>query len=535
MPWSGARGGGRPPRAVTRAAVAGAAAGVIVFVLTIRLNPEVHPTVLDLLGGAVLWASWGMVWAGLPVLGLGALLWRLRRRRWSHPALLGLVYFLAAALYSVNADLHFEFLPSSVTHLIRLDAVLWLTASAVAAGAAAWLRPRAGARLPRVAVVAVLLVLPLVRVATAPTPPRFPDVVEARSLGQPARPLLVIGMEGLDAGTLLAHAGEERLPAFARLDADGAWGALDAYRPYLRRSLWTSLATGAYPRKHGVESRWGWRFPMLFAEPFRLLPSPQQAFQWTLPWGLASKGDPPPTSLPPLWDRLAASGVEARVLDWPGIWRAGSVADEPMTPARLPLPEEFRVSLEAVLEPFPEHRDEILDAVRNDRARYSAALAALDGGGGNVWVYLESLTQVRRRLEPHRASDTRERQVVDVVLELLDAEMGALFSAADPHALVVVASPYGLDPPDSLERLLRLLGAARQWRATPRGCPDGAVVFLGDGVVPGRRFERALVIDVAPTMCYLLGLPVAQFMEGRVIVDVVDPVFLTDHPLRLVD
>jgi hypothetical protein len=36
-------------------------------------------------------------------------------------------------------------------------------------------------------------------------------------------------------------------------------------------------------------------------------------------------------------------------------------------------------------------------------------------------------------------------------------------------------------------------------------------------------------------VCYLLGLPVAQYMEGGVIVDAVEPEFLAENPLRVVD
>jgi len=37
------------------------------------------------------------------------------------------------------------------------------------------------------------------------------------------------------------------------------------------------------------------------------------------------------------------------------------------------------------------------------------------------------------------------------------------------------------------------------------------------------------------TLCYLLGLPVAQYMEGSVVVGMVTPSFLEEHPLRVVD
>jgi hypothetical protein len=83
--------------------------------------------------------------------------------------------------------------------------------------------------------------------------------------------------------------------------------------------------------------------------------------------------------------------------------------------------------------------------------------------------------------------------------------------------------------------VLRLLGVGGDWRATAKPCPDGALVLNGPGVVAGGRFSVAFLPDVAPTVCYLLGLSVAQYMEGRVILDAVDPSYLASTPLRVVD
>jgi hypothetical protein len=60
-------------------------------------------------------------------------------------------------------------------------------------------------------------------------------------------------------------------------------------------------------------------------------------------------------------------------------------------------------------------------------------------------------------------------------------------------------------------------------------------MLLGDEIPPGRRAAAATLPDVAPTLCYLLGLPVAQYMEGGVLVDAIDPTYLSQHPLRVVD
>jgi hypothetical protein len=41
--------------------------------------------------------------------------------------------------------------------------------------------------------------------------------------------------------------------------------------------------------------------------------------------------------------------------------------------------------------------------------------------------------------------------------------------------------------------------------------------------------------DLAPTLCYLLDLPIAQYMEGRVILEAVEPAWLETHPLHVVE
>jgi hypothetical protein len=122
-----------------------------------------------------------------------------------------------------------------------------------------------------------------------------------------------------------------------------------------------------------------------------------------------------------------------------------------------------------------------------------------------------------------------------LVFELLDEQIGALLGATRRDALVAVVSPYGLAPPNSVERLRRLLGGGDSWRTSAETGPNGLLILLGDHVPKGGRLPPANLPDVAPTVCYLLGLPVAQYMEGGVIVDAVEPEFLAENPLRVVD
>ena len=270
--------------------------------------------------------------------------------------------------------------------------------------------------------------------------------------------------------------------------------------------------------------------------PLRLLPSTPLGSQWMLPWPLTRRVDPPPSSLPPLWERLRASGVPVTAVGWPGVWPEGFVIEGESGGDGKQLDQggdDLLASIEIALQPFPLRSEAVWEAVRSDLARLETARASTATAGGALWVELRAVAVTRRHLEPLEPQDTGERAVLELVLELFDRQLGELL--ADEGSLAVIVSPVGLSRPDSLEQLRRLLGAGGSWRASAHSCPDGLLVLRGPGVVAGRRMTPSRLVDVAPTLCYLLGLPVAQYMEGRVVLDAVDPGFLAAHPLRVVE
>jgi hypothetical protein len=162
-----------------------------------------------------------------------------------------------------------------------------------------------------------------------------------------------------------------------------------------------------------------------------------------------------------------------------------------------------------------------------------AAVTALTGGSSNVWVHLESLAEARRVLEPLKPRHTGEREVVELVVELLDSQLQSILAAAPPDALIVLVSPYGLSPPSSYERLRRLIGIGDTWHTSGDRCWDGLMMIMGRGVVRGQRLNDVRLPDLVPTVCYLLGLPLVQYMEGTVVIAAVEPEYLSTHPLMV--
>lgn len=61
---------------------------------------------------------------------------------------------------------------------------------------------------------------------------------------------------------------------------------------------------------------------------------------------------------------------------------------------------------------------------------------------------------------------------------------------------------------------------------------DGVFVAWKKGIKRGEIAQGAQIIDVAPTVLYLMGVPVPEDMDGRVLTEIFDEAYLADHPLR---
>jgi predicted AlkP superfamily phosphohydrolase/phosphomutase len=59
---------------------------------------------------------------------------------------------------------------------------------------------------------------------------------------------------------------------------------------------------------------------------------------------------------------------------------------------------------------------------------------------------------------------------------------------------------------------------------------EGVFMIAGGPARSGHVFSGAQIIDVAPTVLYLMGLPIPGDMDGRPLLEALDPAFVADHP-----
>ena len=370
---------------------------------------------------------------------------------------------------------------------------------------------------------------------------------------------LLIGLDGADWNIIdpLIEAG--RLPNLARLARSGVRGRLHSITPMLSPVIWTSIATGVLPSRHGIidflastgrdgervpvtsslrktKAIWnmlsengvsvgvaGWwaSFPAEKVNGF--IVSDRVAYQLfgaTAAHDQAREGKVYPADL---------GGLVASLTIAPETIGAGEVARYvriPADPASLP-PEQNRLidDLKTLLAAGDTYTTISLAL----RERYHPDFQA---------VYLEGTDTVAHlfmRYAPpllpgvDREDQQRFGRAVDEDYRHADELVGRLVEAAGPETAVIVCSDHGFRTGENrpLTDSRIGFGQAADWHRK-----YGIVILIGAPFRKHHELQEASVLDITPTLLALLGLPVAEDMDGRPLLDAFDPGFLEAHPIR---
>lgn len=119
---------------------------------------------------------------------------------------------------------------------------------------------------------------------------------------------VILGMDGLDPGTMASLMGRGLLPNFSLLAGRGAFVPLQTANPPQSPVAWTSMATGNNPGRHGV-------FDFLSRDPKSYLP--RLAITRSSSSRLGAPSFEKVFAGRPFWDILAEAGIPVTVLRWP--------------------------------------------------------------------------------------------------------------------------------------------------------------------------------------------------------------------------
>ena len=115
----------------------------------------------------------------------------------------------------------------------------------------------------------------------------------------------------------------------------------------------------------------------------------------------------------------------------------------------------------------------------------------------------------------------------------VDTEVGAAIDLLGPDDLFLVVSGFGMEPVSAIKRILARLVGDPDATGTHENAPDGFLLAYGTQVEPGRH-PRGSVVDVAPTVLYYLGVPVARDVDGVARTDIFTTTFTETRPITFV-
>ena len=385
--------------------------------------------------------------------------------------------------------------------------------------------------------------------------------------------LLLIGIDGADWDAIDPMIARGELPHLAALRREGAWGRLRSNVPTLSPLLWTTVATGKSPDRHGindflvVDPKSGRRVPINAT--FRKVRAfwniltdaglPVDVIAWWASWpaepvrghvisdrvaystfDISAAGDAGRAVFPPDYaatvERLRVRETDityeqvSRFLHLSRAeFSAAMAAGRGASPGKAELAEatESVQVFARVLAATESYRRIALDLLRNG-----------DAGRRLLAVYFQGIDEVNHRFAhcaPPRAqlcSEADYRRFKDAVAAFYryqDGILGELLAAA-PGATTLLLSDHGFASGDGRPTDVKpfIEGKPGMWH-------DIVGVFAARGPAVRRgEIPTVTLYDIAPTLLYLLGLRVAQDMPGRVLEQAIAPEFLAAHPIATV-
>ena len=403
------------------------------------------------------------------------------------------------------------------------------------------------------------------------------DIVRAGAAPLPRRIVLV----GLDSYTWriadpLMRQG--KMPHLKAILDRGVRANLRTITPILSPVIWTSIATGMKPGKHGIVD-----FVVSARDTGALVPVTSSMRRVPALWNILGRQEVPcdavawwaswPAEAVPgriVSDRVAFQLFEQGEQDWKSADQEkarGKTSPADLFPAILPMikaPSEIRDEEVApylgaarpTTRRLPEHLTPgQVDRIRQFRtvlaagqtyhaiARHLLQHPAAAAGAASVSLFYyegpDTTSHLFMRDRPPLLPGVTPEDsalfgaMVDRYYETQDRYLGEIVQDAGGDATILVVSDHGFKsegdrPLDSDPRIDQ--GRAAEWHS-----PIGVLAMAGPDVRRGADIGAASILDITPTILALLGLPAARDMDGQPLTEAFTPEFLRAHPVSWID
>jgi predicted AlkP superfamily phosphohydrolase/phosphomutase/Flp pilus assembly protein TadD len=371
--------------------------------------------------------------------------------------------------------------------------------------------------------------------------------------------VIFLGIDGLDPLAIDLLMSEGKLPNFARLRQDGAYGRLISQKPILSPIIWTTIATGKTPGQHGIG-----HFVAVDPQTGEKLPVTSDLRRVEALWNIAAKADRRPVVVgwwatwpPETLDGLIVSDHTAYHFLFEEGFTGAAAQQETTHPPELEaeIAPLLRRPTDLTYEEITPFVDVSPDAfsqpfdLADDLGHFKWALATAKSYrdiGLELWrqeqpalemVYIEGVDTTSHlfghlfRVEGlvGELAEQQEKfgRTVEQMYRFADELVGRYLEAMDDDTTLIVASDHGFrlgelhDDPSRLRDMRRV--SERFHRM------EGILYLYGRGVKRHSRIDKPVLVDLAPTVLALLGLPAAEDMPGRVLSEALEFPVLPDR------
>ncbi len=391
---------------------------------------------------------------------------------------------------------------------------------------------------------------------------------------------LVIGIDSANWHVMDRLLANGDLPNFQSVIQDGVRGPLKTFQPTASPIIWTSIVTGKHYRQHGVDGFAYYNIPGL-SQSIQAKGTVLSRFLLVLrrrnlvsfaPYSSQAR------KCSAIWNILNRSGFTVGVANWMGSWPVDEVNGFMVSNRFLDLDKrkglnrgmgliwpdslydramdllnrsaydhlpsfvkEFEKSDSLLFGDFIddlEHIERKLDVTISLTKSYDPDVVLfydhfLDAMQHRFWRFMEPEAYA----EEIPADDVeRYGDLVRYTYIYFDHVVGRLIESVGEDRDVIIISDHGMEPIPLKSKKMTTKGKARSKQlyrvisAHHYMAPPGILIARGGRLKNGVEIHDAGVYDILPTLLYLLGLPVASDMKGRVLEGIVDESYFAGHP-----
>jgi Type I phosphodiesterase / nucleotide pyrophosphatase len=581
-------------RMLTNSLIAGALVGAYVALLVLQLNPMVRLDSMAVARLVVTWAVFYGIHAAAFFYGLIVLRQliavEVRSPGWISLRLLAAFGTIAVSMSALVTWLNLDGFrsvlgPAAAERMTDGALVTSLCAAICVALSLLQVRMHRGRGIAAAIfglVLAASLAVPLyLRGPGEPMPPPRTPVAAQLAPAQSSARVHMILLDGASLDFIAPNAAGGRFPNFGRLLDSGAVMHLATLRPTQPAPVWTAVATGKLPFKTSVYSAARYVVPGS-DQPLDLLPDFCFA-QALVRLGLIEEEGRASDAVRarPIWELLSGYGITAGVIDWPLTYPAHGVngylisdefqhrdaasvmasVGEPPLAYPPDVAEEARVARQHVApgpasivftaQPQPAPGIRPREGQVTPARALAADVAAEQIAGSLAELRPVQFTAIRypgidaighyylRYAQPRAFGDVsdeerlRHGRVLEQYYTYLDGIVGRAMATLGPDDLLLVVSGFGMEPLSLGKRLLERVMGDPELSGSHERAPDGFVMAYGRQVGKG-NFLRASVVDIAPTVLYYFGLPIARDLDGFARTDIFTRSFTEQRPITFI-